>query len=299
MQRINWITVLSALIITAGGCVSAEECQEAEAGCQECPCEKAEGAYRFDAGYTFGKYAGFDKNYSEIGVFLAPAVWHNQIAFVDARGYWIQKHKRAYGVGAGTRLWSARSDRAYGVNLFYNYQETHSHHFQKVGLGVESLGEFCDLRANGYAIVNGNVKKGKLHTFDFPGGFIETVQKRQQAFSGADAEVGYHFFRCRGYEIYAAAGGYYYRSCGDHFCGGQARLKLSWRGFLNFEGRYSHDSMYDGQAQARIWLSIPLDTLFSCCRHGCCLKSLIVTQPVVRNPMITTHHCIDERGNWE
>lgn len=253
---------------------------------------------RIEGGYTVGRFMGFDRNYGEAGVFIAPRTHVEWLPFVDLRGYLIDNGKRAFGVGLGLRSWDDCTNRAWGGNVFYNYQEAKFSAFQRVGLGLESLGEDFDIRVNGYLVINGETKRGKLHTFHYPGDFIETCRIKEWAYSGVDAELGGYLCCGSCFRWYAGAGPYYFRTDCQHIFGGFFRLQLFWRDHLRLEGRVSEDSEFHTQYQGKILVSFPLYSLFT---HDVTYevgKCQILSQPVWRNPMITTQKCCDKTNNW-
>lgn len=253
---------------------------------------------RAEGGYTFGKYAGFDKDYGEAGVFFAPAAFGRWQPFADVRAYLISREKFAFGTGLGLRTWNDSMSRALGANIFYDYQNAHFEPFHRVGFGLETLGSKWDMRLNGYLIVNGDTKSGRLHTFTFPGGFIETCRIKETAFSGVDAEIGISLCRRDALSLYAAGGPYYYRGCNTEAFGGYLRLQMKWMDIIRLEARVGEDNQFHTQYQGSVLLSFPLDALVG--RDLSCQmdQHQILTQPVERNPLITTQQCCDRHGNW-
>lgn len=253
---------------------------------------------RFEGGYTVGKFAGFSKSYGEAGLFVAPRSSGNWLPFADVRGYLIGNGKRAYGVGFGLRRWSDWTIRAFGGNAFYNYQEGRFGAFHRIGLGFESLGDDFDIRVNGYLIVNGDMHKGRIHTFHYLAGFMETCQMKEKAVSGIDAELGGDVWQRSGFSLYCAAGPYYYQANCFRIYGGYLRGELRWWEHLKLIGCISEDNESHTQYQAKIWVSFPLDKLFTRDPSYEFGKHYILTQPVQRNPMISTQQCCNRITNW-
>lgn len=270
---------------------------EAAQAREEC-CSRDQWAIIVSESYTFGKFAGFNKNYAELGLFVAPPTFKSLQGFVDLQGYRIGKHRWGGTVGGGVRWWNSSTQRALGANIYYDYREASVNPFHRIGIGLEYLGDCWDFRLNGYIPANGDVQKGSLHTFTYPGGFIETCRRKQYAFSGIDGEVGVPVWCKSCFYVYSALGGYCYRTGCGKFYGGYLRAEVNlWR-YLSVEGRFSYDSRYRAQAQGVVALNVPLYDLWNCGGNQMRDCDLILTQPVYRNPMITTQNCCEYTQNW-
>jgi hypothetical protein len=266
--------------------------------CGDCGCN-SEWTTIISESYTFGKFAGFNKNYAELDLFIAPPSIKGWQSFADLQGYRIGRHRWGVSIGGGLRWWDACHQSAWGANLYYDYREAAINDFQRLSVGLEYLSKRFDIRFNGYIPITGTVNKGSLHTFTFPGGYIETCRRKQHGFFGFDGEVGIPLgcFKC--VSIYNAAGGYYYRTGKnrDQFYGGYYRLGATAWKYLSVEGRFSYDSRYHAQGQGVVALSVPLNDLWNWeCSQSCRCPLLI--QPVYRNPMITTQNCCEYTQNW-
>lgn len=254
---------------------------------------------RITEGYSFGKFMGFKKNYGEIGLFFAPAALGDWQSFAEIRGYQIASHRRAVSVGVGMRLWDVNTSRVLGGNLYYDYQQASFDAFQRIGIGLESLGDRWDFRLNGYVLVNGSVKKGDLHVYHYLGGFMETCQQKQRAFRGLDAEIGYRLFDRGNFSIYSALGPYYYSFKHHEFFGGYIRLQMNWLDNFIVEARVSQDKEFHTQYQGRILIQIPFDALFTYTfDHPATERQQLLKQPVQRNPQIPTKKSSYYKQNW-
>lgn len=250
--------------------------------------------------YTFGKFAGFNKNYFELDLLIAPPRWNDWQGFVDLQGFRIGNERWGGSAGAGLRWWDNQRQHAFGANIYYDYREEAIDSFQRIGVGLEWLGRCWDLRLNGYIPANGSEKACPLTVFTFPGGFVETCQRKQQAFSGIDGEVGVPipFCHVNWLSVYNALGGYYYRSSCDKFYGGYYRLELNMLSYLSVEGRFSYDSRYHAQAQGVVYLNLPLYDIWGNKSSPCTGYNPILIQSVYRNPMITTQSFCEFTQNW-
>lgn len=256
-------------------------------------------AVRLEGGYAVGRFIGLHENYAELGTFLAPAPIAEWQPFVDLRGYRLDNGDWAASGGLGVRWRDACFCRIWGANLFYDYRESCIGNFNRIGFGLESLGECWDCRLNVYIPVNGDTKRSCLCVFDdFIGPFLVTVRKKEFIFKGIDAEIGGHLWRWCNFSLYGAAGPYYYyhTHC-DQIFGAQARLELYWLQYLSLEVRGSYDEEDKTNVQGKVMLRIPLD-IFFCSGTACDPCRELLIQPVRRFGVIFTKHCCDWTWNW-
>jgi hypothetical protein len=248
---------------------------------------------RLEVGYACGRFIGIKDHYQEVGVFMAHRSSVAWLPFVDVRGYHLGKRSWAANACVGIRV--PHSSRIVGVNLYYDFYKRHRD-FNRLGVGVESLGRQWDFRLNGYLLVGPRTHHSHLHVFDsFIGSFRATCREVEYAFNGLDAEIGSYIFKKPCFSLYSAAGPYYYDSKFDHFVGGQARLELQWRRYVSLEMRVSYDHVFHTQVQGKVMLSFNLDELF--CGRSCRDNSSLI-QPVWRNGIIFTKSCCDWTWNW-
>lgn len=267
---------------------------------QDISCNAAHWDVILSESYTFGKFAGFNKNYFELDLFVAPPIWNEWQGFADLQGFRIGNDRWGASIGVGARWWDSQRESAWGGNIYYDYRDTSISSFQRLGLGLEYLSCYFDVRLNGYIPTNGSVKKCPLKIFTFPGGFIETCRRIQYVFSGIDGEIGMPIPLCRfkNFSVYHALGGYCYRSSCDKFGGGYYRLEVTMWRYLSVEGRFSYDSRYHAQAQGVVALNLPLYDIWGEKCAPRCGYNPILTQPVYRNPMITTQSFCEFTQNW-
>lgn len=253
-----------------------------------------------ELGYTYGQFIGMKKSYGELGLFFAPKHAKGIQHFIDARGYLIENGQGAASVGIGRRLWIADSCRVLGANIYYDYRRGNRGAFNRIGVGLEYLGECVDFRANGYFPLNHGVRKGKEHIFNaFIGPFFETCQEKEFAFLGFDFEIGRSLWSDCFFDVYGAIGPYFYHHSElDGIYGGYARLDLNLNDWLWLEARVSSDNMYHTNVQGTVNISFPLYRMFNCssCQNSC---KDILTQPVQRNNVIFTESCCSRTFNWD
>jgi hypothetical protein len=256
---------------------------------------------RIELGYNFGEFISIDENYAEIGLFT-PYTINDWTTLLDVRGYRFSGGKWGASAGFGVRKCKSMMDEAaLGVNVFYDYLRGHTrHNFHRIGVGLEWLNCNWDFRVNGYFPVNKKTNSGNLCSFDLGDGFFATSQRLEFAYTGFDAEVGIPIYSLYGFNLYGAAGPYYfYRSHFEHFFGGYGRLRLDWKTMISLELRVSYDHVYKTNAQGEILLSIPFDFLCSgFCKTDCGCEGFL-NQPIRRNGVILKDSCCDWTWNWD
>lgn len=264
---------------------------------------------RIEIGYAGGKFIGIQRDYAEYGLFL-PAALNQFLIFADGRGYQFRnthchnhRPRWAASVGGGIRI-SDCCERILGANVYYDYlQKRHTKEFDRIGAGLEWLGDCWDIRANGYWPIRSERHFGRTKVFHYKGGFKSKCRESEFAIGkGFDAEIGAPIWCCGIFRIYGAAGPYYYHSkyIGRNkkdFWGGYARLELNITDYFCVQARTSYDRRYHSHTQVRALLSIPFDALcnWQCLGEYC---QNICVQPVRRNGIIFTSHCCHSTQNW-
>ena len=74
----------------------------------------------------------------------------NNLFFLDVRGFTDTRNGFGGNFGGGYRRYIPAADRIFGVNGYYDYDNTSGSLFRELGFGVESLGAMFDVRANAY-----------------------------------------------------------------------------------------------------------------------------------------------------
>lgn len=94
-------------------------------------------------------------------------------------------------VGTGYRWFLEDQDRIYGINGYWDTRDDNSLLFNQAGIGVESLGQIFDFRANGYTPAVNDAYQHQLGNAYFQDNrlFVPSTA----ALSGMDAEAGVNF----------------------------------------------------------------------------------------------------------
>eukprot|EP00456_Euglypha_rotunda_P069941 TRINITY_DN617_c2_g1_i2.p1 TRINITY_DN617_c2_g1~~TRINITY_DN617_c2_g1_i2.p1 ORF type:complete len:1481 (-),score=339.74 TRINITY_DN617_c2_g1_i2:57-4499(-) len=75
---------------------------------------------------------------------------NNAMVFGSLRGFRAASDGWGMNLGGGLRYYADRWDRIFGVNAYYDYDNSSGGLFREVGFGLESLGQLWDMRANAY-----------------------------------------------------------------------------------------------------------------------------------------------------
>lgn len=121
----------------------------------------------------------------------------NNLFFTDIRGFTDTKYGFGGNFGGGYRRYVPAIDRIFGVNAYYDYDNTSGALFREVGFGVESLGTLFDVRANAY-FPTGNTRSIQQivnlnGTQVFAGHNLLVDQQKTvlNALRGFDTEIGF------------------------------------------------------------------------------------------------------------
>ncbi|RLT03210.1 MAG: hypothetical protein DWI22_19210, partial [Planctomycetota bacterium] len=94
---------------------------------------------------------GHTSGYSSLDWFLPlSAESDSTMWFGDFRGLIFNDGEFGSNVGTGYRWFVEDQNRIYGVNGYWDTRNDNSLLFNQAGIGVESLGQIFDFRANGY-----------------------------------------------------------------------------------------------------------------------------------------------------
>ncbi|WP_397568893.1 right-handed parallel beta-helix repeat-containing protein [Schlesneria sp. T3-172] len=155
-----------------------------------------QGTY-FDIRHMTGDGVGYRDSYSQIGVFTP--IWVNEDAFIAPNARLIITNSSQIGVNAGLvgRKYVDSLDRIFGVYGYYDDDENYlNNRYSQFNVGAETLGEWWDLRGNGYFVNGSNdnfvAPLGISGNPYFVGNSLafNGLQLRDQSMSGGDMEFG-------------------------------------------------------------------------------------------------------------
>jgi hypothetical protein len=290
MLKLFFLSVLLAL----GTILQAEECQNEKE--YNAPCAPGPKHMRAAVRHIESAGIGYNNGYTTLEVFLAqdPREW-DIIPFLDIRGHVFNDGRFAMNAGVGAR--GLFGCRAYGMNVYYDYRETHRRNYNQIGIGLETLGELWDLRIDGYLPIVRKVSRPyNIEFAGFKGNSILVDQRFQYAMKGIDAEAGFHFGKTTDFDFYAAAGPYYFKGeLGRGAIGGKVRVAGFYREYLTLELSNSFDNVFHNKFQGQLTLTFPFGpklrpkTTKNCCPDTCSYASMLnsrMVQPVARQEII-------------
>lgn len=203
-------------------------------------------------GYLTGPTVGRDKGIAPLEI-MPYAFIGDGMFLADIRGFRGDRGDFGANMGLGYRQFIAPWDRIFGVNFFYDIDNTTSYTFNQLGFGIETLGELWDARANAYfpygdrdvfianALVDGSQHfVGHQLLYDVRNAF-------QSSLKGADAEIGFPLpgpFATL-HDIRIFGGGYYYETADSlKFAGGSARLQGNVIPSVQLQLQVTHDDQF-------------------------------------------------------
>lgn len=243
-----------------------------------------------------GEYIGQNKSYVELGAFIISEYNQNVAYFSDIRGFILENSCYASNIGLGFRSLQRNKELIFGGNLYYDYFQGDFGGFNRLGVGIEVLGDCLDFRANSYIPINSCSKSAKKN-YLYEGGYIAECYQKEFSFTGVDVEVGKRVCINKCLNFYGAIGSYYYSGNGlPKVFGGSSRLELYWNKYIRIEGLLSYDTEYCLSCLGKVTISIPIDRLFSCFYNKNTCSSAMT--PVYRNPLPFFYKCCDWDWNW-
>ncbi len=165
---------------------------------------------RISARHVAGEGVGHTSSYSSLDWFLPllPAESDSTMWFGDFRALIFNDAEFGSNVGTGYRWFVEDQNRIYGINGYWDTRNDNSLLFNQAGIGVESLGQIFDFRANGYTPAVNDTYQHRLGNayFQDNGLFVPSTA----ALSGMDAEAGVNFPTFYQISTSLFGGGYYY-----------------------------------------------------------------------------------------
>lgn len=188
---------------------------------------------RISARHVAGEGVGHTNSYSSLDWFLPllPAESDSTMWFGDVRGLIFNDGEFGSNMGSGYRWFVEDQNRIYGINGYWDTRKDNSLLFNQAGIGVESLGQIFDFRANGYTPAVYDTYQHQLGTAYFQDNRLFVASTA--ALSGMDAEAGVNFPTFHQISTSLFGGGYYYDS--NHTiaaAGWRVRAEAMFRDFV-------------------------------------------------------------------
>lgn len=182
---------------------------------------------RFSARHVAGGGVGHTSGFSSLDWFLPlSAESDSTMWFGDFRGLMFNDGEFGSNAGSGYRWFVDDQNRIYGINGYWDTRNSNTLLYNQAGIGVESLGEFVDFRANGYTpAVNDTYQQGDVF---FSGNGL--ILPSTAALSGVDAEAGLNLPGVYQVATSLFGGGYFYDSSYTIAAAGwRVRAEAAWR----------------------------------------------------------------------
>ncbi|MFO0917538.1 MAG: inverse autotransporter beta domain-containing protein [Planctomycetaceae bacterium] len=206
-------------------------------------------------GYFTGPAVGREKGIAPIE--LMPYMFFDQgMILGDIRGFRADNGYWGSNLGLGYRHYVSPWDRIFGVNFFYDYDNTSTRIFRQICFGLETYGQWWDMRANAYFPVG--TQQQLLQTDLVPNSLrfsghqlLFNLQNTYgTALKGADAEVGIPLSIfgdvAQTHDMRVYAGGYHYESdASGGFNGWSGRLQGNLIPSLLLQLIVTNDSHFD------------------------------------------------------
>lgn len=175
----------------------------------------------------------------------------------------------------GYRMYNPANDRTFGDYIAYDNRETDQNTFSQLGLGIDSLGEIWDIRANAYFPIGDTRQQVSQRSFDrgtrisslgFQGNYLAIAGQRQQqivrqleaAVGGFDIEAGVRLLRLGEGDLRAYGGLYYFDSAGDvGTLGWRLRLEARPTDGLIVGLAVQDDGLFGTNVIANVGLTLP------------------------------------------
>ena len=206
--------------------------------------------------YTSPRGIGYNPGYTTLEGFFFKMYGDDWLPFLDLRGHVFDNGKFAANVGLGLRYMSR--SRVWGINGYYDYRNTDRQHYNQAALGFECLGDFWDVRLNGYLPVGKTASPLRAKFECFSGHTMYLRLRRDAALKGVNLEGGLHVDRFKAAPLYFAGGPYYLTGKTASAWGGQLRAAVDLCDrYLRIEGNLSYDHFFKWIGQGQISINVP------------------------------------------
>lgn len=203
---------------------------------------------------------GYREGYTSFNFFTSLRSIHDRswLPLIDGRAHIFDNGKIAANGGGALRY--LFDSWVFGVNGYFDYRRTKYARYQQAGVGLELLGRFIDIRANGYI----PLKKAKSpFLYDpqfsrFEGNRLLLKSLLEFSMGGVNLEMGWHAVRENIGTLYVAGGPYYFSREDNHAIGGELRVFASLCDRIRLEAKGAYDSIFKWTGQGEIGLYFPL-----------------------------------------
>ncbi len=228
------------------------------------------------ARHNESKGIGYHDGYTTIEAFGIYDGWSSHfMPFLDLRGHVFNNGKLAGNLGIGERTLMSSINHTFGSYLYYDVRRVgHGLTVNQLSPGLELVGKRMEYRINGYFPVGKDEgrkydHKYKFDAFEGNSILLKSKFKQYHAMRGGDAEVGVHVTQSTKYDLYAAAGPYYFQAPHNSSWGGRTRLLGRYKEYVSLEVAYSYDHLFHSVVQGNVALTLPFGRKLKRSGQGC------------------------------
>lgn len=249
---------------------------------------------------VFGQGRGYSNNYYRVNAFVPRHVVPGQsLFFTSLAGSATDDGKGVSNIGFGYRHYIKSMDRIISASGWFDVDDGHNETFYQAGANFASMGRYLDFHLNGTMIVGKDSHQtfqGILGQAYYEGNSLlqNFVTITENAYSGADAELGGPLPFLGRYGVNAYVGGYYLNSREDEETSG---VRLRVLGHISDEAtvsmEYTSDGVFGDNAFVNVSLTFPPGRRTRLFRQPRVRERM--ASPVVRNDRIATRMKAEKR----
>lgn len=254
---------------------------------------------RIDISHIEGKGIGYSRGYTQLSAILGPEYQIGHfLPLIDIKGSIFDDGRWSGHLGFIGRFLPKSLCEIFGFTLFYDFSERSQGSYHQVGGGFEVLNKRWEVHTKGLIPVGARTHS-RTSVFDnYVGPYQFTSTRVETASYFWEANAGYYLVNGKNFQLYAAAGPYYF-SANQQAWGGKAMVRPQYRDFLYVELSASRDHINKTIYQVNVILSIPLYNFSSRLKNKkgpCGMSSRQVYQPIDPEIVVIGDCCC--KGNF-
>lgn len=190
---------------------------------------------RSGLGHSIGDGVGYDHGFSSFSN-LIPLIEEpdKRLLFADVNLLVTNQATIGANIGVGQRVYDEDTNRTWGLFAWYDFRETDENRFHQMTIGLETLGEYLDVRSNIYIPDMADDRLPNPAGNYFSGN--QLVIADEAAMTGWDMEAGTSLITVGDMVVRGYGGGYFLRATGSPDTWGwrhRAELELTDHMFVN------------------------------------------------------------------
>ncbi|WP_166830026.1 inverse autotransporter beta domain-containing protein [Thalassoroseus pseudoceratinae] len=163
-----------------------------------------------------GQNYGFEDSYQNGRVFLPLHLQPGTNMFFGSLGGSVDADGDFAGnFGGGYRHFVREAQRIYGISGWYDIDDSGNQTYERVGVSLETMGQYFDVRANGYVVISEDrdvLSQGLDILYRGRSLLFNDFLIAENAYSGGDVEIGGLMPGLGRYGVYGYLGGYHLTS---------------------------------------------------------------------------------------